>query len=105
MRNTPKRRPENVAISISLTTALLIQIDNRVAELGITRSQFLALLARQNIDRRGPLIIGGSENNSDNMHEAAPAYSSPHLVKRTRANGGLQQPAAASGSKAAGGQP
>lgn len=45
------------AISISLPTILLRQIDDRADQLGIPRSQYLALLARKDIVTGGPLTL------------------------------------------------
>jgi hypothetical protein len=45
------------AVSISLPTVLLRQIDERADQLGIPRSQYLALLARKDIVAGGPLSL------------------------------------------------
>jgi hypothetical protein len=45
------------AISISLPTVLLRQIDDRADQLGIPRSQYIALLARADIVTGGPLTL------------------------------------------------
>ena len=45
------------AISISLPTILIRQIDDRADQLGIPRSQYIALLARKDIVTGGPLTL------------------------------------------------
>lgn len=45
------------AISISLPTILVRQIDDRADQLGIPRSQYLGLLARKDIVTGGPLTL------------------------------------------------
>jgi len=45
------------AISISLPTVLLRQIDERADQLGIPRSQYIGLLARKDIVTGGPLSL------------------------------------------------
>ena len=51
------------AVSISLPTALLRQIDERADQLGIPRSQYLALLARNDIVTGGPLTLSAPDAN------------------------------------------
>ena len=54
----PKQRSnDQTAISISLSKGLLAEIDARAKALGLSRSQFLAQIARTNIDQGGPLVI------------------------------------------------
>lgn len=51
------------AVSISLPTALLHQIDERADQLGIPRSQYIALLARKDIVTGGPLTLPAPDAN------------------------------------------
>ncbi len=51
------RSDSQTAISVSLSKSLLTEIDERARELGLSRSQFLAQVARINIERGGPLTI------------------------------------------------
>jgi hypothetical protein len=51
------------AVSVSLPTVLLGQIDDRAAELGIPRSQYLVLLARKDIVTGGPLTLPAPDAN------------------------------------------
>ena len=52
-----RRSPGNTAASISMPQSLLTQIDERAHALGLTRSQYLSQLARQDVDSRGPLPL------------------------------------------------
>ena len=52
-----KRTPGNIAISISMTQGLLDDVDKRAAALGLNRSQFFALLAKRDIEERGPMVL------------------------------------------------
>jgi hypothetical protein len=55
------RSKDQTAISISLSKGLLAEIDDRVKTLGLSRSQFLAQIARKNIDQGGPLVIPAAD--------------------------------------------
>lgn len=57
------RSPDQTAISVSLSKSLLADIDRRAEQLGLSRSQFLAQIARTNIDQGGPLVIAASNSN------------------------------------------
>ena len=48
---------EQTAISVSITKDLLARIDARAAALGLTRSRYLAVVAQQDIEKGGPLVI------------------------------------------------
>jgi len=50
----------NTAVSVSVPKALLVDIDKRAAALELTRSQYLILLARQDLRELGPLIVRSS---------------------------------------------
>lgn len=52
-----RRSPGNTAISISLDKSLVEAIDQRRTALGLTRSQYLRLIAQQDIQQRTPLTI------------------------------------------------
>lgn len=60
------------AISISLPTELLEQIDKRAASLGLARSQYLALLASNDLRVLGPLIINSRMAKPTQQVELAP---------------------------------
>ena len=51
------RSPDQTAISVSLSKSLLADIDARAKALGLSRSQYLAQIARTDIDQGGPLTI------------------------------------------------
>ena len=51
------RSKGQTSICISLTKAQLTEIDARAAALNLNRSQYLALVARKDIMRGGPLLI------------------------------------------------
>ena len=51
------RSKGQTSICISLTKAQLAEIDARAAALNLNRSQYLALVARKDIMRGGPLLI------------------------------------------------
>lgn len=51
------RSPDQTAICISISKELLAQIDARAGSLNLPRSQYLALLALDDVVRGGPLAI------------------------------------------------
>lgn len=53
----PQRKADQTAISISMSRELLDQIDRRAQNLGLTRSQYLAHLARQDCVEGGDLVL------------------------------------------------
>jgi hypothetical protein len=55
------RSPSNTAVSVSLDKVLLEEIDARARKLGLTRSRYLALLARKDLTTRGPLILPSTD--------------------------------------------
>ena len=59
-----RRSPGQTAIGISLPRALLEAIDQRATALGLNRSQYLAALARRDIDERGDLTLRESLSHS-----------------------------------------
>jgi hypothetical protein len=65
------RSKDQTAVSISLSKGLLAEIDARAKALGLARSQYLAQIARDNIDKGGPLVI-----------PAADATQLPRIVDR-----------------------
>lgn len=56
-----KRSPDRTAISVSLSKELLAEIDGRAGALGLSRSQYLALISRKDIDKGGPLTIPATD--------------------------------------------
>jgi hypothetical protein len=68
----PERSSASSAISISLPTELLEQIDKRADALGLARSQYLALLASNDLRVLGPLIINGKMAHQTQKAELAP---------------------------------
>ena len=61
----PQRRASQTAISISMSKDLLVRIDERASALSLTRSQYIAQLARQDLVKRGELTL----------HETPPIYN------------------------------
>ena len=55
--NVKERSKGQTAVCISLSKAQLAGIDARAAALNLSRSQYLALVARKDIMRGGPLLI------------------------------------------------
>lgn len=53
----PQRKPDQTAISISMSRQLLADLDARASLLGLTRSQYLAQLARNDIATGGGMVI------------------------------------------------
>ena len=52
-----QRAPDQTAISVSIGKELLAKIDLRAKALGISRSQYLANLARADVVRGGDLVL------------------------------------------------
>lgn len=63
-----KRSESQTAISVSLSKSLLTDIDDRAQELGLSRSQFLSMAAKINIEQGGPLLIPSSSKTTDQLH-------------------------------------
>lgn len=78
-----KRSEGQTAVSLSIEKDLLADIDNRAASLGLSRSLYLATLARQDIKHGGELIIPAPRP------EHSPSYP-PH---RPTAHSMNEQPA------------
>lgn len=53
----PKRRPNQTAISVSISVEQLARIDARAASLGLNRSQYLIQLARKDVSTGGDLTL------------------------------------------------
>ena len=53
----PQRKPDQTAISVSMSKALLEQLDARAAALGLNRSQYLTQLARRDVAEKGSLTL------------------------------------------------
>jgi metal-responsive CopG/Arc/MetJ family transcriptional regulator len=63
----PQRKPDQTAISVSMSKSLLAQIDERATALGITRSQYLTQLARADVLVGGELVL----RESSTKHKAS----------------------------------
>lgn len=55
--STKQRSPGQTAIGVSIQATLLAQIDARAAALGLSRSTYLAQLARADIEAGGPMML------------------------------------------------
>ena len=53
----PQRKPDQTAISVSMSKDLVNKIDERAASLGLTRSLYLAQLARADVIGQGQLTL------------------------------------------------
>ena len=53
----PQRKPDQTAISISMSKGLLEKIDQRATALGLTRSQYVGQLARTDVIAGGALTL------------------------------------------------
>jgi hypothetical protein len=53
----PQRKPNQTAISVSISVEQLARIDARAAFLGLNRSQYLIQLARKDVSTGGDLIL------------------------------------------------
>jgi len=60
----PQRAPDQTAISVSIGKELLGKIDARAEALGLSRSQYLANLARTDVVRGGDMILKESANSA-----------------------------------------
>ena len=70
-----RRSPGQVAISISMTEEMVQQIDARAASLGLTRSGYLAALARKDVAYGGDLTL----KETSSVSSAASAEAEPPL--------------------------
>jgi hypothetical protein len=52
-----KRSPDQTAVSFSVEKSLLAKIDERAAKFGLSRSTYLAALARADLAKRGGLVL------------------------------------------------
>jgi len=52
-----KRSRGQTAVSFSVDKTLLVQIDERAASFGLSRSTYLASLARADLARKGELVL------------------------------------------------
>ena len=71
------RSQDQTAISVSITRDLLIRIDNRAAELGLTRSRYIAVVAQIDIAKGGPLTIP----TQGAVQPAAPVELTPEVTE------------------------
>lgn len=60
--SVPQRSPDQTAISVSIGKELLVKIDARAASLGLSRSQYLANLARHDVLSGGDLLLKDSSS-------------------------------------------
>lgn len=67
---TKPRSPGQTAISVSVPTDLLRDIDTRAESLGLNRSQYLAQLARADLLAKGAMLI--HETNAPPVKPLAP---------------------------------
>ena len=56
----PQRKPDQTAISVSMSKEMLAQMDARAKALGLNRSQYIAQLARADLLAKGALVIQDS---------------------------------------------
>lgn len=61
---THKRSTDQTAISVSMTRAMVAEIDIRAQALGLNRSQYLQMLARKDLAERGAMIISEDINSA-----------------------------------------
>ena len=69
----PQRKPDQTAISVSMSRELLSQIDARAARLGLNRSTYLASLVRNDLVEKGALVL---------QEKPAPANSTVEAAKK-----------------------
>jgi hypothetical protein len=65
------RSPGQTAFSVSMEKDLRDDIDARAAALGLNRSQYLAVLARNDIDTGGHLVLRDTPNSSPDEEVSA----------------------------------
>ena len=66
----PQRAPDQTAISVSIGKELLARIDVRATALGLSRSQYLAQLARNDVATGGDLVLKDAPNSSTPLQQA-----------------------------------
>ena len=69
----PQRAPDQTAISVSIGKELLTRIDVRAQALGLSRSQYLAQLARNDVARGGDLVLKDAPNSTQAAQQTAEA--------------------------------
>lgn len=88
--STKRRSPGQEAVSISLQSSLLADIDRRATSLGLNRSQYLSLLARNDLKRKGELTIpertSSSEGQQKDTSDPVVGIVKRHHPKRPRAD-------------------
>ena len=70
---TKPRSPGKTAISVSMTQALLDQVDERASSLNLTRSQYIAQLARADVAAGGDLTLREEGKNPKGNSADVPA--------------------------------
>lgn len=78
----PIRNPNNIVISVSMSRALLAEIDERAQALGLSRSQYLCHLAREDVAARGDLVLKEKENQNPPASAGSPSPISYLKPKR-----------------------
>jgi len=85
----PQRKPDQTAISVSMSRSLVAAMDKRAKALGLNRSQFIAQLARADLAAGGDLTL--KEDSPKEAGEVAPKIAGsreltkyPSLAKGTR---------------------
>lgn len=71
------RSPGNTQVSISIGEDLLLQIDQRAASLGLSRSVYLAMLARNDLNERGSVVIQEINDLADNLRKTGALNETP----------------------------
>ena len=89
------RRPGQTAISVSLSKELLAKVDERVESLGLSRSQYIVILVRNDLESRGPLKIGedypktGNEAGREDILRVHDAEGKPRPTTSSKKNRGV----------------
>lgn len=68
------RSPGQTAISVSLPQSLVDQVDKRAEALGLSRSQYLAQLARADLMDRGDLTLRETPSVDDPQTPPVPSH-------------------------------
>lgn len=76
----PQRAPDQTGISVSMAKSLLSQIDARAAKLGLTRSQYFAHLARNDLAEGGGLMIQEETSHPKSLPDARENAGSPKPI-------------------------
>ncbi len=77
---TKPRSPGKTAISVSMTQSLLDQVDERATALNLTRSQYIAQLARADVATGGDLTLRESTSEDGGKPPKSPGSAAPKVV-------------------------